>query len=269
MKTWVVLLFFPGIIWAAANIPAEGKGQIFVGTGLYEASSEFGKNESVRAFDQNGKFQKTELSYFTVYSVKKNIAILATGNILNQLTFKNDLEKNAFTGSGDQGLGARYLVHKNAGGASAFQILGTFPLYSKRSNPSPGNRQNDLELRYLRDLYQIGGLDFLSGELALRFRNSTPSDQFRFDLSGGKESGKFLIIGQLSYLKGMRNDSGLSRNTNPYASNDFDLLKLGPSVAYRYEAGEAIQLGYMKDLAGRNIGKGNLFFLQWWKDFSL
>lgn len=269
MKCFALFFFiFLEAASGAAVIPVKSQGQIFLGANFYEARAQFGEDRKDRPFSSNGKFTKQELTYFGIFSLEDKIALIATGAIVNSLEFKNDDNTSSFTGAGDNAFGGRYLISKDSTGAKSLQALVSFPFYSARANPAPGNRQEDIDLRYLQDFYQTLGLDFVTGEFAFRKRFLAPSDQLRFDLGAGRAWNKFLFMGHLHGIRGLSNQTGNSRNTNPNVSTDFDLLKIGPSLAYRYQKDEAIQLGYLKDLWGRNIGRGSAIFVTWWKDFG-
>lgn len=253
--------------WGAAYVPNKGKGMAILGVNFYEAKKEFDQSRKSSSFGNNGKFSKQELYYYLTYSLKDDLALIASGPIYNSLQFKNDFDKSEFNGSSDQFLAGRYFFRKDQDGASALQLGVTLPLYSRSANPAPGNRQNDLELRYLHDHFQFKGMAFISWEVAYRFRNSSPSDQLRADLNVGKSFDQFLGMIHLNYIQGLRNDSSQNSSTNPNTAKDFDLMKLGASVAYKYSGDDAIQLGYLKDIWGRNTGNGHGLFLAWWKGF--
>ncbi len=265
----ILFLLVSALGHTAANIPAVGKGQLFLGMNTYEARAQFDGNGGRDSFGNSGKFTKSEFTYYAVYTLREKLAVLATGAAFNRLRYEDSTSDRSFTGSGDQGLGLRYLFQRDNSGARALQLVATAPAYSRSADPGPGNRQHDVELRYLQDHYQLRGLDFITFEVGFRKRFSTPADQLRGDLSFGKNFRSLLLLGHVSYTKGLRNDDGLSSNTNPTVATDYDLLKVGPSVAWRYRAGEAIQLGYLRDLAGRNVGQGHALFTTWWKEFSL
>ncbi len=263
------LILASAFSFAAANIPPVGKGQLFLGMNTYEARSQFDANGGRDSFGNSGKFTKSELTYYAVYTLREKLAVLATGAALNRLRYEDSDNSRSFTGSGDNGLGLRYRIKGDVSGARAVQLLAKAPAYSRKADPGPGNRQHDVELRYLEDIYQFAGLNFLTLEVAFRKRFSTPADQLRGDLGFGKNFRSLLFIGHITYTKGLRNDDGPSSNTNPSVATDYDLLKAGPSVAWRYRSGEAIQVGFMRDLAGRNVGQGQALFTTWWKEFSL
>ncbi len=266
---YIVFFIFSFNIYAAANIPTAGNGQLFLTLGQYQAKSQFLEDKKSSNFSNNGKFTKYELSYYLLYSLRDNLAVFASGPMINNLKFSNDSSSIDFTGSGDQALGARYLLKKDYESVVALQALVTVPLYSDTANPGPGNGQNDVELRYLHDLYQIMGIDFISLEAAYRHRLEAPADQMRLDITGGKSFKSFLLMGHIFYTQSLKNDKGIDSNVNPYVSKDYDLLKIGPSIAWKYKQTESLQLGILKDAYGRNIGDGHYIYLSWWKDFSL
>ncbi len=268
MKYFVVYIFSINL-YAAANIPTEGNGQLFLTLGQYQAKSQFFENKKSSEFTSNGKFTKNELSYYLLYSLRNNWALFATGSVINNLKFSNDSSSIDFTGSGDHALGARYLLKKDYESAIALQALVSVPLYSDTANPGPGNGQNDIEIRYLHDLYQIMAIDFISLEAAYRHRLEAPADQIRLDVTGGKSINSFLLMGHIFYTQSLKNDKGININVNPYVSQDYDLLKIGPSVAWRFKQTDSLQLGLLKEVYGRNTGDGHYIYLSWWKDYSL
>lgn len=263
----IIMLFWCKLTFAAAYVPDRGHGMAIIGANAYAAQTEFQKNKSTTSFGEDGKFTKRELYYYLAHAISNDWAIIASGAILNKLSYENDFDEKNFTGPGDQYLGARYFHKKDQWGAGALQLGVSFPAYSNAANPAPGNRQSDLEIRYLRDHFQIMGPSFLSWEIAYRYRSSSPSDQLRADLNFGKNLKQWLPMVHVNYIKGLRNQSAQDSSVNPNTASDFDLVKAGISIAYRYSGQDSVQLGFMEDILGRNTGKGRGIFLAWWKGY--
>ncbi len=209
---------------AGAYSTGPGTGSLVLGAKTYEANSEFRADKKSKSFRDDGKFTKQEIYYYLTYTLTKDWTIVGSGTIYNELKYENNFGKNKFSGSGDQFIAGRYSLGGDDSGSSALQLGATLPIYSRKANPAPGNRQNDVEIRYLKDFYQLlGHSSFVNGEIAYRFRNSSPSDQIRAELNVGKTIDRWLPMFHVNYIKGLKNDSGNSSSVNPNTATDFDL----------------------------------------------
>ena len=158
--TFLLILSYSSLTQAAAWLPEPGHGTAIIGALAYSARAEFQSDGSKRAFGEDGRFTKKELYYYLAYSLTKDWGLIASGTMLNELSYENDFGEKKFSGAGDQYLAGRYFLTKNGTGAEVIQAGVTLPVYSDSADPTPGNGQNDFELRYLRDHFQIWGLMF-------------------------------------------------------------------------------------------------------------
>lgn len=270
LRFLLILIFLdPNLALAAAYTPPLHEGQLFLSFLHYNTRRNFNDNRTSKNFENSGKFNKNEISFYTLYRFKPQWAVVATGSIYNQLEYKDRSSSQKFNGMGDSGVGLRYLIEQNSEGSQALQAMFFFPLYTQNANPTPGNHQYDYELRYLRDYYQVLNLDFISWEVAFRHRTSAPSDQIRAEFNLGKSYKDFLFIMKSAFIQGLRNNSSVIGSSNPNASNDFDLLKIGPAAVWKFSQKNALEIGYMNDVWGRNTGNGQTIYSSYWRDFEL
>jgi hypothetical protein len=257
---------------AGANSPASKQGQIFIGLANYRAKKSFNGERDRKSFPDGGRFQKNELNYFTIVNLNSKWNAVATGSLLNHLSYKSQTFDQSLWRMGDQFLGARYVRNQNNEGAESWQALFSLPFYSSKSNPTPGNAQNDIEIRYLKDFYQRpfwgSTIDFISLEFAYRHRLSDPADQARFDFTLGKSRKNILYLIQLFAIQSLKNEDNDFQNSNPNATTDFDLAKVGPSLVWRTSSTQAWQISYLHDVWGRNVGQGRTLQLTWWGEFG-
>lgn len=124
------------------------------------------------------------------------------------------------------------------------------------------DRERDIDLRLLygRGFGTDWGDAFIDAQAGLRLRLEDSADEIRLDLTAGlRPAGDWLLLAQAFGTLGLR-------NADPFG-DDFDVLKLAPSVGYRITDGAMVVLGVEREVAGRNIDLGTRFKLAVWTTF--
>ncbi len=121
-------------------------------------------------------------------------------------------------------------------------------------------REIDLRLMYGRGFGTDWGDAFIDAQGGLRLRLEDSADEIRLDLTAGlRPAPRWLLLAQAFGTLGLRNEE-------PFG-DDFDVLKLAPSVGYEIVEGATLVLGVEREVAGRNIDRGTRFKLSVWTTF--
>ncbi len=153
---------------------------------------------------------------------------------------------------------ARYALWRGEG--QVFSVQGGLftPGISSTSNPRVGERFVSTELRAGYGIGgQIGGINtFASLEAAYRLRFGSNSDEVRLDATlGARPFQNWMVFVQSLNTIGMRNGRA--------GGTDFDVFKLGATVAYEITPRHSVMLSYVRDLAGRRVALGDTVMLGW------
>jgi len=153
---------------------------------------------------------------------------------------------------------ARYALWRGEGQVFSVQGGVFTPGLSSSAMPRVGERFASTELRAGYGIgREIGGLNmFASLEAAYRFRFGSNSDEIRLDATvGARPFENWMVFVQSLNTIGMRN--GRATGT------DFDVYRLGLTVAYRINERHSVMLGYSRDIAGRRVALGDAATLGW------
>ncbi len=235
------------------------------------------------------EFRQTQLSYYGEYGLTDKITVLIT--VLTSFAWSWVRSNDNIRYAGDAGpsgvsdvvLGVRHKLFDNIAGTgilSSLQLDVKIPEAYDYSNPatyqSLGDGQYDatIKLKFGRGFswgYSVLDLDYV-----YRFENDqlkpatfTPSDQFKFTLSGGYSATSWLSIrGQFSWLDSLGNadvspellalfypTGGLASSGDIVVIKDAlgleqDLMSAGVDLAFSVKPGMQIVLSFNRDLAG-------------------
>lgn len=101
---------------------------------------------------------------------------------------------------------------------------------------------------------------FAAAETGYRKRFGDAADLIRTQVTLGVEPSRHWVL----LFEGFSSFS--LRNERP-GGVDFDIVKLQPSVVYRFNRRWAVQAGVNEEIAGRNLARGRTFFLGFWSAF--
>ncbi len=184
-------------------------------------------------------------------------AIYGTYWLTNQL--------GAFTGTGFSEIeaSAQYqFAGANRNAASVKLSAGKSAAHQPNVPRRLGEGGADIEIAglYGRNLTSGPVKTFAAFETGYRKRLGDSADVIRSQVTFGVEPSKrlvFLIEGYSTLS--VRNEKG--------AGADYDLVRIQPSILYRFNSRWAIQAGASEDVLSRNISPGRTYFLGLWSAF--
>ena len=260
----------PGSAYGGAWTFPQGTGQVILNNVYYLASDEFTKSGNRRAFSNDGEFTKYEFNPYFEYGVWDDLT-LVLNLFARRVAFSNDFTDDVNLGVADPEIALRYrLTPPEARTVWAVQGTIKLPIAAPDGNPPLGNEQTDVEARVLVGRgFSIGDRwAYWNLELAYRFRDEEPADEIKFDATLGVSlSARWLLIGQFFGTVGLRNGTSVRIANNPTIDPNYDLYKAQLSVVYELTKSVRLQLGYVRDLAGRNTGAGDAALLAVWFRF--
>ncbi len=217
--------------FAAAWTNGKGHGQIILTTSWFRTTQGYDRNGNLHRFGYGGSFRKFNINPYIEYGVT-NRTTLVLNTTAPFLRYQDQFNAFSSSGLGDMEVGVRQrLTSSSSRTVVAVQGTTSFPTYSENRNPTPGNRQVDVEPRLLVGRgyqYESRSL-FWNAETAFRLRTGAPADQVRLDGTiGANVNRRLMLMGQSFGIKGLRNGTRLYVGTNPNAQSDFDLYKYRP-----------------------------------------
>lgn len=269
LPTILLLLLLTSI--SSASVWQQKSGKYFLsGTQtFYSSETIFNRNGDRFFLPLGGIFTKYETNLYYEYGLENDIMFL--GNLFFYgLSYRDSLGVITNGGFGDQEVGLQFQLTRDVPSA-ALQFLVSFPLYSNPGDPPLGNSQVDLQVGAL-----VGspfGSTMTQGfwELffAIRKRFEAPSDQVRGGLTVGLNiSPKVSILISTSLILGLGNhdkiDSTLRFSQIFERNLDFSLLKVEPSIIYKFNKNLSGYVGFSVDAFGREVGAGRAFKLGIW-----
>lgn len=225
---------------------------------FYKSNSEFNENRRVVTADE---FRQTTIEAYMEYGAREHLTL----GMKPEYSFisRRDRETGETTtnkGATDPEFWARWRIWHSDYSAFSYQQLIQVPAgYDRRDDPALGYNQIDLESRLLFGTSDDKGTPWYATiEVAYRKRFGGPADEIRVDGGLNIEFIKPVsILLESVNTFGMRNASSVTIN-NPTAP-DFDEFKEQISLMVDVVEPVKVQVGYAKDLAGRNTGNGRTF----------
>lgn len=159
---------------------------------------------------------------------------------------------------------ARFRLHQGAqGDPFSAQIGATLPVGDVvDTGQQQLDRERDIDLRLLygRGFGTDWGDAFIDTQAGLRLRLEDSADEIRLDLTAGlRPAPDWLLMAQAFGTLGLR-------DADPFG-DDFDVLKLAPSVGYQLTGRAMVVFGVEREVTGRNIDLGTRVRLSVWTAF--
>ena len=259
-----------GTAHAGAWTLPKGSGQVILTNLYYWAQDEFSKSGNRHGFSNDGEFTKYEFNPYIEYGLRDDLT-LVLNTFVRRVSFTNEFSGEVNFGLADPELALRYrLSPPDAQTIWAVQAALKFPVAVPHDTPPLGNEQTDAEARLLvgRGFNIFGRWAYWDVEVAYRFRDEAPADEIKLDLTLGVSlTDDWLVIGQFFATRGLRNGETIQVQGNPTLDTNYDLYKAQLSVVYQLTKSTRIQVGYQRDLAGRNTGAGQATLLSLWFRF--
>ena len=144
-------------------------------------------------------------------------------------------------------------VKLSAGKPAAFQS-------GARSDLESGGADLELAGLYGRNVMFEPVKIFVAGEAGFRKRFGENADLLRTQATIGVEPGKhWVLLLETFAAVSMRNESD--------GGADYDIVKIKPSVVYRFNRRWAVQAGVTEEVVDRNLARGRTYFIGLWSAF--
>ncbi|WP_428410539.1 hypothetical protein [Hyphococcus sp.] len=144
-------------------------------------------------------------------------------------------------------------VKLSAGKPAAFQS-------GARPSLSAGGADVELGGLYGRNLLFEPVKIFAAGEIGFRKRIGDAADVMRTQGTLGVEPGRhWVLLFETFSVTSLRNEND--------SGADYDIVKIQPSVIYRFNRRWAVQAGMTEDVSVRNVAPGRTYFIGFWSAF--
>ncbi len=146
--------------------------------------------------------------------------------------------------------------------ASVKLTAGKPAIFQSGARPTLGGSGADLELGalYGRNILFEPVKIFAAGEIGLRKRIGDAADVVRSQGTFGVEPDKhWVFLFETFSVTSLKNEND--------GGDDYDIVKIQPSVIYRFNRRWAIQAGMTEDIETRNVSPGRTYFLGLWSAF--
>lgn len=262
--SFILIVFFPQALHAAAWPQAKGGGQVIDTLSLYSTDRYFGTDSTSDTFPQ-ATFGKLENSVYAEYGWRD-----ATTLGLKTNYQYNEMESPSIQsyGIGDTEFFVRQMLWKDGGHVFSVQPLIKLPsLWQGGSRLPVGTDGLDAELRLLHGYgFELWGLSsFVGSEVGYRAHTSDASNEWHVDESLGLWVTPSVMLLAQAFVTVSENTSSASFST--VNSSDYDLAKGQFSVVAEFTDTLSVQAGAYQHAYGHNTGAGGGIFLSLWVDF--
>jgi hypothetical protein len=255
----LIFVLIAGPVFAGAWTREKGGLYAQITANKYTADKNFDNDGNKEDFADNGEFSDENMSLYLEYGLADNLTMIGSWSY-KWLEYENDMIRNQTDGLSDLELGMKYRLFEKNGGICSIQALVKIPEAYDEDDAVPlGNAQYDYEFRFLygQSLYpHFPG--YLNLEAGYRFRAEEPADELKYLLEFGVDFTKKLYGRiKLDGTYGMGNaEKGSAFSDNPSATFDYDLGKLETVLGLKISDQWGTELGYRKEIYGKNISSG-------------
>jgi len=259
---------------AHANAWTEpaGTGQVIFNLSYFQTSHQYDGFGHIVPLANGAYFRQFQLNPYVEFGLSDRTTLVVDAYI-PFLGYRDIYGRLNSAGWGDSEVGIRRRI-TSLTSPWVFSAQGTvlFPGYPADRTPPPGNHNVDVEARVLLGHGEQFSSEkrnfFWDLEAAYRYRNGPPADQVRIDATVGIEPlRRILLLQQFFAIKGLRNGSPITADTNPNAQSDFDLCKIQSSLAFKLDKNTRVQVGWVGTVGGRNTGHGSTPLISLWRNF--
>lgn len=250
---------------AGAWVGKKGTGYTKLGFATYEADDYHGSNPTFIDFESKS------ISFYGEFGIGNDFALY--GSLLNQSYDQRDsvLGESDASGFADTEIGIKYQWQANPFVVSTSFLIKTPFLYDEED--ALGNHQTDYEAKILigKSLNEYG---YFGAEFGYRFRDGTPSDEYRYLLEYGFNVNDNLYFRtKLDGILSAENSDAVAVNSdnlsNPF---EFDSGKLELTGGWNFDKssglkGFGVEFTYTREIYGDNILKGDRFEIGFTKVF--
>ncbi len=264
---WLILA---GSASASAWPQKKGHGLLIWQAWAYTATERFDEAGDRASLGEQARFRSTTVQGWWEMGLSDAWTLVASVPVA-RLSYRDRWyeQRNASLGDVQAGL-RRSLRRPERGWQVAVQGLIKAPAYGAAGRPRPGNGQADLEGSLLAGRsFPVGSRwGYIAAEAGFRKRWGRPAGQLRGEVAAGLHlNGRTTLSGQFFFIRGLGSLLPPERATNPLIEPRFDLYKVQASLLVRVAKGFAVQAGYLRDIAGRNVGAGHALVVGLWQTF--
>lgn len=264
MMAAIMCWFWAPPAWSAAWTLPQGTGQAIFSTTYYRVEDRFDEDG-----DRAGqpRFSKLEIAGYVQYGITNDVTA-GINPRLHYLEADSGNGEDTSTGLAATDFFIRARLWHDPSSVVSLQGLVKAPNTDNTAEPALGFGQTDVELRLL--LGHSGGLGkasyFTNIEAGFRKRFEAPADEARVDATLGlRPAGRWLLMLQSFNTVGLGNASGAKIVQT--SGLDADRYQLQASVVRELTAALSLQIGVLRDVAGRNSGAGTAGVMGLWVRF--
>lgn len=210
----------------------------------------------------NSQFQRIESNTYAEFGLTNDVMVGAKA-VYGATWLTRGADTETATGFSEvEGFG-QYQFLRSGRDAGSVRIAAALP-----SNFSSGVRPAlqadgvdiDISALYGRNLYNSDFKVFSSIEGGFRKRTGEAADHIRLQSTLGIEPGaQWLFLLETFATVSLRNED--------LGGADFDVVRIQPSILWRFSNRWGLQAGAAEEIAGRNIALGRTFFIGLWSRF--
>ncbi|MEO1135980.1 MAG: hypothetical protein AAFW68_05115 [Pseudomonadota bacterium] len=209
-----------------------------------------------------GEFQRIESDTYLEYGLTENVTIGGKAIYGNTWLTSGGLTQTSNGFTEIEGF-AQYQFLRDEKQAGSVKLSVARPAAFQsgaRENFQSDSVDAEIAALYGRNIVFEPVKIFAAAEAGYRRRFGGAADLIRSQITIGTEPSEHWVF----LLEGFSTIS--LRNEDPGGA-DFDIVKIQPSLVYRFNRRWAIQAGMNEEIAGRNLALGRTFFLGVWSAF--
>ncbi len=270
---WMLLglaTILAGQAYGSAWPQKRGHGILIVHAYGYRAEERFDERGQRTRLGEEARFRSTAIQGWLEAGLTDQWTLVISAPV-HRLGYRDRWSEQKNLALGDLQVGVRRSLRQpETGWQVAVQALVKAPAYDANGRPRPGNGQADAEGSVLfgRSVPLGRKWGYVAAETGYRKRWGRPADQLRGEAAAGLHLHSRLTLSvQFFAIRGLGSLLPPERATNPLIEPRFDLYKMQGSLLVWLSKGWAMQMGYVKDLVGRNVGAGHALVLGVWRKF--
>lgn len=244
---------------AAAQWPQpEGGGQVILQMGPYWADTD-GYDSRGNRLPGRGSVTRLDISPYWEHGLTQRWTVGLAPRL--QATWMDQgAGRSSGFGMADTSAFARYTIHRGDWNVLAVQGTVVTPGVGGRHNTYIAEPHPSFEARVLYGhSFELprGMTAFTSLAAGYRFRPGSAADEVRGDVTlGFRPVPDWMVMAQYFGTIGMRN--------NGPGGPDYAIHRAQFSIVHDINARHSIQLGYMREVAGRRVALGQAVLAAWW-----
>jgi len=259
LALWGVLLLMTGL--ASAAPWTRDKGELLVISRADYFKAYLPPVDTGNGFVES-QFQRLESNTYAEFGLTSDVMI--GGKLVYGTTWlTRGAETETATGFSEIEAFGQYQLFRGGEDAGAIRIAAAIPsrfTSGVRDSLQTDGVDIDGSLLYGRNLFSSDVKVFSTVEAGYRKRTGDAADQIRLQSTIGIEpSDAWLILLDAFATLSLRNEAP--------GGADFDVVRIQPSVLWRFSRRWGVQAGAAEEISGRNLALGRTFFVGVWARF--